>query len=76
MSSFGDRFWDVACLFTTQAYVLLAVSASLFFLTAFSWVFTSPGSPARAVSRLTAVVLVVNVVVLSAVVYRCESRDL
>lgn len=76
MSSFGDRFWDVLCLFTTQAYVLIAVSAALLFLTAFSWLYSSPGSPARALSRLTTVVLVVNLVVLSAIVHQCRSRDL
>lgn len=76
METFGDRFWDEVCLFTTQAYVLLAVSASLLALTAFSWFNTTPGSEARAISRFTFAVLLVNVVVLGAIVKQCRSRDL
>lgn len=76
METFGDRFWDVVCLFTTQAYALLAVSAALLFLTAFAWVKGSPGSEARAISRFTFVVLLLNVAVLGALVKKCRSRDL
>lgn len=76
MGTFGDRFWDVVCLFTTQAYVLLAVSVSLLFLTVFAWIYGNPGSEARALSRFTFVVLFINVVVLGTVVRTCRSRDL
>ncbi|MFC7141524.1 hypothetical protein ACFQMA_17005 [Halosimplex aquaticum] len=76
METFGDRFWDVVCLFTTQAYVLLAVSTSLLALTLFSWLNTTPGSEARAISRFTFAVLLVNIVVLAAIVTKCRSRDL
>lgn len=76
MSKTHDRFWDLICLFSRQAYVLLAVSAGLLFFMAFSWVYTEPGSEPRAIIRLNLIILVVNVVVLVSIIHFCRSRDL
>ncbi|MCU4744672.1 hypothetical protein OB955_06065 [Halobacteria archaeon AArc-m2/3/4] len=76
MSTTRDRFWDLVCLFSAQAYVFLAVSAALLFLMWFSWRNATPGTTAHALIRLNVVILAANVVVLTVIIRRCNARDL
>lgn len=76
MSTIRDRFWDLVCLFSAQAYVFLAISAMLLFLMWFSWRNTTAGTTAHALIQLNVVILAINVVVLVFIIRRCRSRDL
>ncbi|WP_227356432.1 hypothetical protein [Haladaptatus salinisoli] len=75
MSARRDRFWDFICVFSSQAYVFLAVSVALFFFSVYAW-FNSPSPGTRALIPLTVAILSVNIVVLYAIIRRCQSRDL
>lgn len=74
MSTTRDRFWDFVCLFSTQAYVLLAVSVALLFLMGFAWLHASGDS--RWLIRVNVAVLTVNVVVLATIIRLCKAREL
>lgn len=76
MRSFGDRFWDVVCLFSVQAYVLLGLSVALLALMAWVWHTGAGSAESRALIPLNVGVLTVNVVVLTAIVRRCRTRDM
>lgn len=75
MSSRRDRFWDFLCLFSTQAYVFLAISVALLFFMGFAWL-NDPGAETRALIPLNVAVLSVNAIVLFAIIRRCRTRDL
>lgn len=76
MSTTRDRFWDLVCLFSAQAYMFLALSVALLALMGFSWRIAAPGSTARALIRLNFVILGINAIVLVVIIRRCKSRDL
>lgn len=75
MSSYRDRFWAFTCFFSWQAYVLLALSVALLFFTLFAWL-NQPSAETKPIITLSFVILSFNVVVLSAIIRHCRSRDL
>jgi hypothetical protein len=75
MSTRRDRFWDFICVFSSQAYVFLAISVALLFFMVYAW-FNSPSPGTRALIPLNAAILSTNIVVLYAITRRCQSRDL